>query len=109
MPRDGRLFDRSNPRVGWAKAPDAAGTDKPATVAPCPRVGGQRKVARVDATRLKTVAQLYGKLGLAAADAEARAVLLYSFIFGQSLLFLEQAPRKRASLIAACAEALTED
>ena len=66
-------------------------------------------VARVDATRLKTVAQLYGKLGLAAADAEARAVLLYSFIFGQSLLFLEQAPRKRASLIAACAEALTED
>ena len=66
-------------------------------------------VARVDATRLKTVAQLYGKLGLAAADAEARAVLLYSFIFGQSLLFLDQAPLKRAGLIAACAEALTED
>jgi len=66
-------------------------------------------VARVDATRLKTVTQLYGKLGLAAADAEARAVLFYSFIFGQSLLFFEQAPRKRTSLIAACAEALTED
>ena len=65
--------------------------------------------ARVDGTRLKTVAQLYGKLGMAAEEAQARAVLFYSFIFGQSLLFLEQAPRKRAGLIAACAEALTED
>ena len=48
-------------------------------------------------------------MGLTAGDAQARAVLFYSFIFGQSLLFLEQAPRKRASLIAACADALTED
>jgi len=65
--------------------------------------------ARVDGTRLKTVAQLYGKLGMAAEEAQARAVLFYSFIFGQSLLFLDQTPRKRAGLIAACAEALTED
>jgi AcrR family transcriptional regulator len=65
-------------------------------------------VASVDAARLKNVAQLYGKLGLAVEDAQAWAVLLYSFIFGQSLLFLEQTPRKRASLIAACAYVLTE-
>ena len=65
-------------------------------------------VARVDAQRLKNVEDLYHKMGLAAEDAQARAVLFYSFIFGQSLLFLEQAPRKRASLIAACADALTK-
>ena len=65
-------------------------------------------VASVDAARLNNVAQLYRKLGLATEDAQARAVLLYSFIFGQSLLFLEQAPRKRASLMAACADVLTD-
>ena len=65
-------------------------------------------VAGVDAARLNNVAQLYRKLGLATEDAQARAVLLSSFIFGQSLLFLEQAPRKRASLTAACADVLTD-
>ncbi len=65
-------------------------------------------VARVDAARLKNVAQLYTKLGLSAQNAQARAVLLYSFIFGRSLIFLEEASRKRASLTAACADALTE-
>jgi hypothetical protein len=40
-------------------------------------------------------------------DAEARAVLFYSFIFGQSLLFLDQASRKRGTVIAACADVLT--
>ena len=65
-------------------------------------------VARVDAQRLKNVEDLYGKMGLTAENAQARAVLFYSFIFGQSLLFLEHAPRKRASLIAACADTLTE-
>jgi AcrR family transcriptional regulator len=64
-------------------------------------------VATVDAARLKSSAQLYRKLGLDAEEAQARAVLLYSFIFGQSLIFLDQASRKRASLTAACAEALT--
>lgn len=64
-------------------------------------------VALVDAERLKNVAELYARLGLTAEDAQSRAVLFYSFIFGQSLLFLDRAPRKRASLIAACASALT--
>jgi AcrR family transcriptional regulator len=64
--------------------------------------------ASVDETRLKKVEDVYRGMGLSAADAQARAVLFYSFIFGQSLLFLEQPPRKRASLIAACAAALTE-
>lgn len=64
-------------------------------------------VALVDAQRLKNVADLYGRLGLSAEGAQSRAVLFYSFIFGQSLLFLDRAPRKRASLIAACASALT--
>lgn len=65
-------------------------------------------VARVDAERVKNVEDLYRRMGLDAEEAQARAVLFYSFLFGQSLLFLDQATRKRASLIAACAEALTE-
>jgi AcrR family transcriptional regulator len=65
-------------------------------------------VANVDAARLKSVGALYRDLGLASEEAQARAVLFYAFIFGQSLLVLEQAPRRRASLIAACAEFLTE-
>jgi AcrR family transcriptional regulator len=67
-----------------------------------------RAVKSVDAARLSRVAQLYRKLGLAKDDAQARAVLFYSFIFGQSLLFLEQRPRKQASLTAACANFLTD-
>jgi AcrR family transcriptional regulator len=65
-------------------------------------------VERVDAARLARVAQLYQALGASADDARARAVLVYSFIFGQSLLFLGDAPRRRASLIAACADVLTD-
>ena len=65
-------------------------------------------LARVDAHRMKNVESLYGRMGLSAADARARAVLFYSFIFGQSLLFLDQAPHKRASLIAACTDTLIE-
>ena len=64
-------------------------------------------VATVDAARLKNVAQLYSELGLAPEEAQARAVLFYAFIFGQSLLVLGQPPRKRASLTAMCAEFLT--
>jgi AcrR family transcriptional regulator len=64
-------------------------------------------VARVDAARLQNVEQLYRQLGLAAEEAQARAVLFYAFIFGQSLLVLEQSPRKRVSLMAACADLLT--
>jgi AcrR family transcriptional regulator len=65
-------------------------------------------VARVDAARLEKVESLYARMGLGAEEARVRAVLFYSFIFGQSLLFLDQPPRKRASLIAACSDALTE-
>jgi AcrR family transcriptional regulator len=64
-------------------------------------------VASVDAERLRRSAQLYRQLGLSAEEAHARAVLLYSFIFGQSLLSFEQ-PRERASVVAACAEVLTD-
>ncbi len=65
-------------------------------------------VAHVDAERLRHVAELYRKLGLSGEDAEGRSVLFYAFIFGQSLLFLEHSPRKRASLLSACAAALTD-
>jgi AcrR family transcriptional regulator len=63
--------------------------------------------ATVDAARLARITQLYRQLGLDPKDAEARAVLFYSFIFGQSLLFLDQASRKRGTVIAACADVLT--
>jgi AcrR family transcriptional regulator len=65
-------------------------------------------VARVDAQRLTNVEDLYRRMGLTTEHAQARAILFYSFIFGQSLLFLEQSPRKRAHLIAVCADALTQ-
>lgn len=63
-------------------------------------------VAAVDDARLKNVEQLYRKVGLGAEDAQASAVLFYSFIFGQGLLSLGRAPRRHASLIAACADKL---
>ncbi len=65
-------------------------------------------VAQVDAERLERVGALYTAMGLTAAEAQARAVLFYAFIFGQSLLFLDYPPRKRASLIAACARNLID-
>ena len=65
-------------------------------------------VASVDAARLQNVAQLYRQLGLTADDAQARAVLFYAFIFGQSLLVLDESARKRTSLTAACADLLTD-
>ena len=65
-------------------------------------------VESVDAARLSNVAQLYRRLGWSAEEARARAVLLYAFIFGQSLIFLGPSLRKRASMTAACAEILIE-
>jgi AcrR family transcriptional regulator len=65
-------------------------------------------VARVDEARLSSCAKLYRKLGLAAEEAQARAVLFYSFIFGRSLIFLEQASRRREGLTASCIETLTK-
>ena len=66
-------------------------------------------VASVDAARLKNVGQLYRATGLSAEAADAQAFLFYCFIFGQSLLFLERGPRKRAQLIAKSAEKLLDD
>ena len=66
-------------------------------------------VASVDAARLKNVGQLYRATGLPPEQADAQAFLFYCFIFGQSLLFLERGPRKRAQLIAKSAEKLLDD
>lgn len=63
--------------------------------------------SRVDAHRLKTVEDLYRRLGLSADKAQSMAVLFYAFIFGQSLLVLDGTQKKRANLIAACASELT--
>ena len=43
-------------------------------------------VRAVDSERLKQVAQLFGALGWTPSDAQARAVLFYSYLFGESLL-----------------------
>jgi AcrR family transcriptional regulator len=64
--------------------------------------------AKVDAARLKVAGSLYRKLGLAAPEADARAVLFYTFLFGQSMLFLDETPRRRANLVAAGARYLLE-
>jgi AcrR family transcriptional regulator len=64
--------------------------------------------AKVDVARLETASMLYRDLGLSAPDADARAVLFYAFLFGQGMLFLNETPRKRANLAAACAKILTE-
>ena len=77
----------------WARSDDAAAA----------------AVAGVDAARLKNVGQLYRATGLPAEAADAQAFLFYCFIFGQSLLFLERGPRKRAQLIAKSAEKLLDD
>ena len=77
----------------WARADEAAAT----------------AVASVDAARLKNVGQLYRATGLPGEEADAQAFLFYCFIFGQSLLFLERGPRKRAQLIAKSAGKLLEE
>ena len=66
-------------------------------------------VASVDAARLKNVGLLYRATGLSAEAADAQAFLFYCFIFGQSLLFLERGPRKRAQLIAKSAGKLLDE
>lgn len=66
-------------------------------------------VASIDAARLKNVGHLYRATGLPPEEADAQAFLFYCFIFGQSLLFLERGPRKRAQLIARSAEKLLDD
>ena len=63
---------------------------------------------RVDAGRMKAVEALYRGIGYSAAEAEARAMMFYAFIFGESLLFLKQGKRKHTTLVAACADVLTQ-
>ena len=66
-------------------------------------------VSGVDAARLKNVGQLYRATGMTPDQADAQAFLFYCFIFGQSLLFLERGPRKRAALVAKSAEKLLDE
>ena len=66
-------------------------------------------VASVDVARLKNVGHLYRATGLGGEDADAQAFLFYCFVFGQSLLFLERGPRKRAQLVAKSAETLLRE
>jgi AcrR family transcriptional regulator len=66
-------------------------------------------VAMVDAARLQQLVQLFDKLGLTQEESETRALLFYSFVFGQSLLFLNHDNEKRKLLTAACASLLIEE
>ena len=66
-------------------------------------------VAGVDDARLKNVGQLYRATGLGSEEADAQAFLFYCFIFGQSLLFPQRGPRKRAQLVAKSAEKLIDE
>lgn len=63
-------------------------------------------VEQVDAARLKLVAPLYRSLGFSPAEADARALLFYSFLFGQSLLLFSTPPARRKTLLQDCAGVL---
>jgi|tagenome__1003787_1003787.scaffolds.fasta_scaffold20884761_2 AcrR family transcriptional regulator len=65
-----------------------------------------RAVEQVDAARLKLVSPLYRSLGFSPVDADARALLFYSFLFGQSLLLFSTPPARRKTLLLACAAVL---
>jgi AcrR family transcriptional regulator len=61
-----------------------------------------KAVRSVDAERLQEVAALFAALGWPHGDAQARAVLFYSYLFGQSLLDAKAVtPAVRAHAIAA--------
>jgi AcrR family transcriptional regulator len=64
----------------------------------------KRAVARVDAARLAKVGALFAKLGKTRAEADARALLFYAFLFGQSLMGggrrLAAAKRTAAKIVA---------
>jgi len=51
-----------------------------------------RAVRNVDRERLRQVGQLFARMGWPAADAQARAILFYSYLFGQSLLDAQVVP-----------------
>jgi len=70
--------------------------------------GAAAAVARVDKVRLASVAALYELLGFSKTEAQARGVILYTFIFGRGLLFLEGPPGDHEALVEACATALAD-
>jgi AcrR family transcriptional regulator len=63
--------------------------------------------ARVDHARLDRVCELYRMQGYEGGEANARAVLFYTFIYGRGLLHLELPAAAQAALADACAEVLT--
>jgi len=67
-----------------------------------------RAVERVDSARVKLVSPLYLSMGFSPEQAEARALLFYSFLFGQSLLLFGTPRARRKTLIQACAALLTQ-
>jgi AcrR family transcriptional regulator len=71
--------------------------------------GAATAVSKVDAMRLERVTGLYAQLGFEPADAEARGVILYAFIFGQALLMLETPLAQREAMIEACAAILSTE
>jgi AcrR family transcriptional regulator len=60
--------------------------------------GAAKAVRAVDTERLTHVTRLFGGLGWSLLDAQARAVLFYSYLFGQSLLDAEIATPTVANL-----------
>jgi AcrR family transcriptional regulator len=67
-----------------------------------------RAVDLVDAARVKLVSPLYRSMGFSSEEADARALLFYSFLFGQSLLLVGTARARRKALIQTCAGLLTQ-
>jgi AcrR family transcriptional regulator len=65
-------------------------------------------VAEVDEARLKNVAALYLALGLEPHEAQARAFMFYSFIFGQSLVQARHGRRRKKQIVADCSGMLTD-
>jgi len=65
-------------------------------------------VATIDEVRLASVAGLYEGLGFSRIEAQARGVLLYTFIFGRGLLFLESLPADHEAMIEGCMAALVD-
>ncbi len=59
-------------------------------------------IRKVDLERVGHVTKLFGELGWSAAEAEARAVLFYSYLFGQPLLHAATAtaPTRKSAVIA---------
>ena len=59
---------------------------------PAPTTAAAKAVRSVDRERLQHVGDLFAALGWARGEAQARAVLFYSYLFGQSLLDPQAVP-----------------